>query len=592
MKNTTTNTNANIDVLVQTLQALQAKDIKAAKTSAMLETLTIDELTNSKGNYSVNYSIVHEIASYAAGNVKASSFEPQNIVRVVRNSGLVFTLKEKKGTVFLYNPNLGIFQEMRTKAFVISYVIPALKFGVLISDSEVKLAPTRKAVEDLSFFIDEDFTMEKSANDVNNDGTHVVCANGLINLKTARLEPFSPNVIFDEKVNINFYPRKKSQKLEEFLEIFGNNENVDFVQKLAGLGLTKEQNDFLTILFGTGGNGKSTFFDILRASGIQQKDGNGSFFDSNAKNENKTFISGRTALIEEMPLGTLCEQSVKVSIGSNKVISRKLYEDEKLLDAAATIIATTNTLPELDNASFGLQRRLLVLPMAQTFYKQNANNANSEKYSPLKSNFSSLTKDTDFMEAFFVWRVKGAAIALAEIEKAGEILKPEAAIAFTSQWLKEEKAEDSIESFINENIVIHDGEGETPVVFLSHLFKLYETHALSLGEKPKKLKELKRAVSILEGAEVTNRAPNKKNKVYGSGSAKAQKVYGISIAEEFKGEEDKEQEKKENRIGYYQARNELINSKTTKLEKEKIDKKEQERLRIEANELFSEFGFH
>src|SRR5699024_11152732 len=112
-------------------------------------------------------------------------------------------------------------------------------------------------------------------------------------------------------------------------------------------------------------------------------------------------ISGRTAIIEEMPLGTLCEQSVKVSIGSNKVISRKLYEDEKLLDAAATIIATTNTLPELDNASFGLQRRLLVLPMAQTFYKQNANNANSEKYSPLKSNFSSLTKDTDFMEAFF-----------------------------------------------------------------------------------------------------------------------------------------------------------------------------------------------
>lgn len=594
MKNSN-NTNTTITTFVNTLQALQAKDVKKAKNIAMLETLTIDELNNAKGNYAVDYSIVHEIASYAAVSTKGSAFEPQNIVKIVRNSGLVFTLKETKGTVYLYNPNLGIYQELRTKAFVISYVIPALKFGVLISDSEIKLAPTRKAIEDLAFFIDEDFSMEKKANDLNNDGNYIVCANGVINLTTGRIEPFTPKVIFDEKVDVKFYPRKKSQKLEEFLAIFGDNENVEFIQKLAGLGLTKEQNDFLTILFGTGGNGKSTFFDVLRASGIHQKDGNGSFFDSNAKNENKSFLSGRTALIEEMPLGTLCEQSVKVSIGSNKVLSRKLYQDEQILDAAASIIATTNTLPELDNASFGLQRRLLVIPMAQTFYKQNASNANSEKYSPLNSKFSNLTKDQDFLEAFFVWRVKGAAIALAEIEKAGELLKPEKALAFTAQWLKEEKAEDSVQSFINENINVDNDDDKQNVVFMSHLFKLYEAHCQALGEKPKKLKELKRAIASLENVEVSNRAPNKNNTVSGSGSPKAIKVFGISIMAEITGEEEKEQQKKENRIGYFQARNELAQEKTTTTRKEAIEKTRQEQKDKEINEinqLLDGFGFH
>lgn len=597
MKNSNT-TNTEITTFVSTLQALQAKDVKKTKSIAMLETVTIDELTNAKGNYAVDYSIIHELANYAAVSTKGSAFEPQNIVKIVRNSGLVFTLKETKGTVYLYNPNIGIYKEMRTKAFVISYVIPALKFGVLISDNEIKLAPTRKAVEDLAFFIDEDFSMEKVANDVNNDGNYIVCANGVINLTTGRIEPFTPKVIFDEKVDIKFYPRKKSQKLEEFLAIFGDNENIEFIQKLAGLGLTKEQNDFLTILFGTGGNGKSTFFDVLRASGIQQKDGNGSFFDSNAKNENKSFISGRTALVEEMPLGTLCEQSVKVSIGSNKIISRKLYQDEQILSAAATIIATTNTLPELDNASFGLQRRLLVLPMAQTFYKQNASNANKEEYTPLNSKFSNLTKDQDFMEAFFVWRVKGASIALAEIEKAGELLKPEKALSFTAQWLKEEKAEDSIQSFINEKLSVHDNAdnaNNVPVIFMSHLFKLYEAHCQALGEKPKKLKELKRAIAALENVEITNRAPNKNNVVHGSGSAKAQKVYGLNIEEEITGEEEKEQQKKENRIGYFQARNELAQEKTTTTRKEAIEKEAQEQENKEINEinqLFDGFGFH
>jgi len=90
--------------------------------------------------------------------------------------------------------------------------------------------------------------------------------NGILDLKTRKLEPFDPKKIFFSKMPVTYDPMAKCELIDKFLtEILSNPDDKKVFYELTGFGLCKEYFMERAFMFvGNGRNGKSKSIELLK----------------------------------------------------------------------------------------------------------------------------------------------------------------------------------------------------------------------------------------------------------------------------------------------------------------------------------------
>jgi putative DNA primase/helicase len=90
--------------------------------------------------------------------------------------------------------------------------------------------------------------------------------NGILNVNTLELTPYTPEKVFFNKIPVKFDPAKECPKIEKFLkDVLKNEEDIKVFYELAGFGLYKEYFIEKSImLVGGGRNGKGKTIELLK----------------------------------------------------------------------------------------------------------------------------------------------------------------------------------------------------------------------------------------------------------------------------------------------------------------------------------------
>ena len=199
------------------------------------------------------------------------------------------------------------------------------------------------------------------------------CWNGTVDLRTGQLRPHDRADLLTHLMPTPFEPEALCPLWEAFLErIFdGNRPLIDFVQRAVGYsltGLVTEQVLFLAI--GTGQNGKSTFFDVLRRllgdyvtnaefSTFLKRGGDG------VRNDLARLASARVVSASEPERGKpLAESLVKQLTGGDAVTVRFLFKEFFEYLPAFKVWLAGNSRPTISGSDAGIWRRIRLIPFS------------------------------------------------------------------------------------------------------------------------------------------------------------------------------------------------------------------------------------
>jgi putative DNA primase/helicase len=90
--------------------------------------------------------------------------------------------------------------------------------------------------------------------------------NGILNIQTLKLTPFTREKIFFNKLPVKYIPGETCPKIESFLkEVLKNKDDLDVFYELAGFGLTKEYSiEKACMMVGEGRNGKGKSIELIK----------------------------------------------------------------------------------------------------------------------------------------------------------------------------------------------------------------------------------------------------------------------------------------------------------------------------------------
>lgn len=124
----------------------------------------------------------------------------------------------------------------------------------------------RKAIDNTLTVLKDVLGIRVDASMFNADPWLLNVANGTLNLKTGKLQPHQQSDLITKMIDVPYDPTALTPTWISFLNtVFGNDQAlIDYVQKALGYSITGDvREDCLHFAFGSGGNGKSTFFKAL-----------------------------------------------------------------------------------------------------------------------------------------------------------------------------------------------------------------------------------------------------------------------------------------------------------------------------------------
>lgn len=229
--------------------------------------------------------------------------------------------------------------------------------------------------------------------------THLLCVgNGVVNLKTGKLEPFSPDHLMIENTSVNYNTDKRWQEQAPNWEkalnsTFQNDtEKIEYFKRVMGYCATGEtHSDSVFCLHGLGGTGKSTMIDTIRealasSNGVNgygtmlkadlQSSRSGSARDGIARARYKRLIIAKE-LDEKNDLswGTIKE----LASTSSAIEVRKLYEGTENITPRFKLVFDTNHMPRCETPDYSILRRLKIIPFRHKFEDKDESLANKLK---------------------------------------------------------------------------------------------------------------------------------------------------------------------------------------------------------------------
>jgi len=293
------------------------------------------------------------------------------------------------------------------------------------------------------------------------DKPWVLCVeNGLIDLKTGKLSPHDPNYVTTKKIDVDYDPDFVSKEWEDFVHSFiSDKEEMDYFHKFMGYALSGDtKQEVIMMLWGAGGNGKGVFFEsVAGVMGDYYSIGNLASF---TERFGLSAIHGkRLCVLNEPDDGRIKSEQLKLVTGGGEVSIEKKGKDAFAYLPELKLVITANHLPRIADTSKGMQRRLAIIQLKNTF----ANNAS----------YKSKITHKDLRPAVLAWLVRGS-VALQR--DGGQLVKPK-----SIEQNVEDYREDSstVASFFADRIII-DPEGSEIV---KDLYTEFTDYAIDLGHR-------------------------------------------------------------------------------------------------------------
>lgn len=202
-------------------------------------------------------------------------------------------------------------------------------------------------------------------------------ANGVVNLKTGRLQPAKPEdhitrhspVAFDAKATCPLFLTFLNQVTD------GNKPLITYLQRVVGYCLTGDTSEqCLFFLYGNGANGKSTFLNVVRelhgtelarqtpAETLMARK------NSSATNDLARLQGVRVVMANEVEDGALLAESlVKQLTGGEAVTARFLYGEFMEFMPKFKLFIAGNHKPTIRGRDPGIWRRMRLIPFVVTF---------------------------------------------------------------------------------------------------------------------------------------------------------------------------------------------------------------------------------
>jgi putative DNA primase/helicase len=201
--------------------------------------------------------------------------------------------------------------------------------------------------------------------------------NGTIDLRTGTLRPHDRSDLITKLAPVSYLPNAQCKEWQRFVNaIFkGQNDLIDFVQKLIGYCLTGDvREQIFSIFHGVGANGKSTLLDVLlellgpdysmKAAPelLLAKQG------ESHPTERADLHGKRLVVAIETDEGRrLAESLVKELTGGDRIRARRMREDFWQFSPSHKIILATNHKPTIRGTDLAIWRRVRLVPFEVTF---------------------------------------------------------------------------------------------------------------------------------------------------------------------------------------------------------------------------------
>lgn len=202
------------------------------------------------------------------------------------------------------------------------------------------------------------------------------CPNGALDLMTGVLRPYRRDDFVTQTCGIYYEIGALAPRWRRFVsEVLGGDPAlIERVQRYCGYvltGLTTEH--VLFIAYGSGSNGKSTFFEVLRrVLGSYAKTAAPGLLMARSGEQHPTELMdlrGARLMIssETGESGRMNEERVKALTGGDGIKARAMGKDFVDFESTAKLVICTNHKPIISGQDLGIWRRMWLVPFTQTF---------------------------------------------------------------------------------------------------------------------------------------------------------------------------------------------------------------------------------
>ena len=202
---------------------------------------------------------------------------------------------------------------------------------------------------------------------------HVVCSNGLLDIRDKTLNTFTASIFISNKLDVNYEETAYDPHVDNVLNKICKGDEMlrRLLEEMMGYCLiptTKFQKAF--ILYGDGANGKSTFLDMLISFLGERNISSLSLKELNHNFKLAEITSKLANIGDDISDEFLTDSSIfkKLVTGEEITVDKKNEQPYKLRNHAKMIFAA-NTIPNTYDKSSGMLRRMSIIPFNAVFTK-------------------------------------------------------------------------------------------------------------------------------------------------------------------------------------------------------------------------------
>jgi putative DNA primase/helicase len=202
-----------------------------------------------------------------------------------------------------------------------------------------------------------------------------VCKNGVYDLRKETLEPFNANIFFTNKINANFDYNAYDKNVDDvFSKLFPNEDLKKLIEEMLGYTLlrhVKYQKAF--VLIGGGGNGKSTFINMIREFLGEDNCSSLSLEDTSHRFRGVGLIDKLVNLGDDISENLIDNTSnFKSLVTGDDIVFERKGKDAFSYKFLGKMIFTSNTIPSFRDKSDGILRRLIMIEFKRPFKPKSA----------------------------------------------------------------------------------------------------------------------------------------------------------------------------------------------------------------------------
>lgn len=224
----------------------------------------------------------------------------------------------------------------------------------------------------------KDYIKDKCNNTEESSERYICLNNGILDMKTLELKAHTPEIITRNKIKLDYYEQEKNEEIDTIMKNLAVNDEeiIQLLYEMIGYCLYRGmpfQKVFM--LVGNGANGKSTLLNMItrvlgeeNVSHVDLKEIAGNRFG-------KSELYGKLANIADD-----CSSSYLEDISVMKRLTGESYtsiefkgQNSFSAKINTKMIMSYNTIPQMNDTTDGLTRRLVIIPLNAVFKKKNNN---------------------------------------------------------------------------------------------------------------------------------------------------------------------------------------------------------------------------